>query len=81
MVNFSGDSFPEGSVLIVEPDIAPKSGDYVIAKSRNGETTFKHLVKDGGVFYLRPLNPRYPIKPLGQSQILGVVREFSKKFR
>jgi SOS-response transcriptional repressor LexA len=53
----------------------------VIVKNPEGETTFKQLVKDSGEFYLKPLNARYPIKPLGTAEIIGVVREFSKKFR
>ena len=56
-------------------------GDYVIALNEHAQTTFKQLVRDGGEFYLRPLNPRYPIKPLGVARVIGVVREFSKRFR
>ena len=81
MISDSHDSFPEGSILIVEPDLEAIPGDYVIAKNLEGETTFKQLVKDSGEYYLKPLNARYPIKPLGAAEIIGVVREFSKKFR
>lgn len=81
MISDSHDSFPEGSVLIVEPDMEALPGDYVIVKNPEGEATFKQLVKDSGEFYLKPLNARYPIKPLGKAEIIGVVREFSKKFR
>jgi SOS-response transcriptional repressor LexA len=81
MISESHDSFPEGSVLIVEPDMEAISGDYVIAKNLDGETTFKQLVKDGGEYFLKPLNARYPIRPLGTAEIIGVVREFSKTFR
>ncbi|OOG39446.1 LexA family transcriptional regulator [Polaromonas sp. A23] len=81
MVGESLDSFPEGSLLIVEPDMEAMPGDYVIALNSYNETTFKQLIKDGGEFYLKPLNVRYPIKPLGDAEIIGVVREFTKKFR
>lgn len=81
MISDSHDSFPEGSILIIEPDFEALPGDYVIAKNADGETTFKQLVKDAGEFYLKPLNARYPIKPLGDAEIIGVVREFSKVFR
>ena len=81
MVSESNDSFPPGSVLIVEPDMEPSAGDYVIAKDPAGDTTFKQLIRDGGEFYLKPLNPRYPIRALGTSEIVGVVREFTKRFR
>ena len=44
-------------------------------------TDFKQLIKDGGELYLKPLNTRYPIKLLGQAHVIGVVREFTKRFR
>ncbi|MGJ7580164.1 LexA family protein [Variovorax sp. RHLX14] len=81
MVSDVADSFPDGSIVIVEPDMRAEPGDYVIAMNALNETTFKQLVKDGGDFYLRPLNSRYPIKPLGGSRVIGVVREFTKRFR
>jgi SOS-response transcriptional repressor LexA len=81
----TGDSmepeFHEGMIIIVEPDMEPQPGDYVIARNGAEETTFKQLVKDGGVWYLKPLNERWPIKPLGKSKIVGVVRAVEKRFR
>ncbi|KAF1046384.1 MAG: putative HTH-type transcriptional regulator [Herbaspirillum frisingense] len=73
--------FPEGVIIVVEPDLEPIPGDFVIARNGGGEATFKQLVRDGADFYLKPLNPRYPIKALGSSLIIGVVREMVKKFR
>ena len=81
MVSDTSDSFPAGSILIVEPELPPLPGDYVIALNSENEATFKQLIKDGGDFFLRPLNPRYPVKPLGSAKVIGVVREFSKRFR
>ncbi|MFL9670869.1 LexA family protein [Variovorax sp. AB1(2024)] len=81
MVSESGDSFPAGSILIVEPEMEALPGDYVIAVNHASETTFKQLVKDGGDLYLKPLNSRYPIKLLGNARVIGVVREFTKRFR
>lgn len=81
MVSEAGDSFPPGAHLIVEPEMASQLGDYVIALNAANETTFKQLIKDGGDLYLKPLNSRYPIKPLGNAKIIGVVREFTKRFR
>lgn len=73
--------FPPGMILIVEPDMDPEIGDYVIAKNDNEEATFKKLVKDGGVMYLKPLNPAYPVFPLDGYQIIGVVRGVTRTFR
>lgn len=81
MVGDNTDSFPEGSLLIVEPEMQALPGDYVIALNSENQTTFKQLIRDGGELFLKPLNVRYPIRPLGNAAIIGVVREFTKKFR
>lgn len=73
--------FTEGMLLIVEPELDAQHGDYVIVKNGSNETTFKQLVKDGSDWFLKPLNPRYPIKPLGDCTIIGVVRGVSEMFR
>lgn len=73
--------FSEGMLITVEPGLDPLHGDYVIAKNGVGEATFKQLIKDGSEYYLKPLNDRYPIKPLGDGRIVGVVREAVIRFR
>lgn len=73
--------FEEGMILIVEPEMEAQNRDFVIAKDENGGTTFKQLVKDGSDWYLKPLNERYPIKPLGKSRVIGVVRSVELRFR
>ena len=45
------------------------------------ELTFKQLIKDDGEVFLKPLSLRYPFKPLGSARVIGVVREFAKRFR
>lgn len=83
-LRIKGDSmeplFTEGMLIIIEPDMEALPGDYVIAKNGD-EATFKQFIKDGPDYYLKPLNDRYPIKPLGESKIIGVVREAVHKFR
>lgn len=73
--------FAPGTILVVEPEMDAHPGDYVIAKNGDDEATFKQLVRDGADLYLKPLNARYPIKPLGLSRIVGVVREAVKRYR
>lgn len=80
----TGDSmepeFPSGVRVVVEPDLQWENGDYVVAG--NGESaTLKQIVRDGNDWYLKPLNPRYPIKPLGKGRVIGVVREAHRKYR
>jgi SOS-response transcriptional repressor LexA len=72
--------FPEGTLLIVEPDMEALPGDFVIAKNGD-DATFKQLTRDGGELFLKPKNERYPIRPLGNSTIVGVVRAAERKFR
>jgi SOS-response transcriptional repressor LexA len=73
--------FPDGCIIVVEPELDPLPGDYVIAKNGDDEATFKQLIKDGADYYLKPLNERYPIKPLGSYRVIGVVRELVRRFR
>lgn len=81
MVSAVGDSFPEGSMLIVEPDMQAEEGDYVIALNTESETMFKQLVLVDGAYFLSPLNKRYPTKALGTGKIIGVVRESTRSLR
>jgi SOS-response transcriptional repressor LexA len=77
MTSDSTPTFPEGTIIIVDPDRGPKAGDYVVA--RYGEAaTFKRLMTDGAAWYLKPLNRDYrPIeidKP--EKVVVGVVIEY-----
>jgi SOS-response transcriptional repressor LexA len=52
--------FHEGDIIIVNPNIKPESGDYVIARLKDkGEVTFKKLVVKEQRVILRPLNTKY----------------------
>lgn len=54
-----GDSFPEGMLILIDPDAAWTNGSYVVAKI-NGENgvTFKQLkYGENDQPYLKPLNP------------------------
>ncbi|KON80332.2 S24 family peptidase [Azoarcus sp. PA01] len=73
--------FVAGTIIVIEPQMVAEPGDYVIARNGDNEATFKQLVRDGADLYLKPLNPRYPIKPLGATAIIGVVREAVKRYR
>lgn len=67
--------FPDGAILIVEPDENPEPGSFVIIRQNGGEATFKQLVQDGTSRYLKPLNSRYPILELKPDAVFcGVVK-------
>ena len=52
--------FHEGDVLIVNPNLEARNGDFVIAKLvEENEVTFKKLIRHGRLVILRPLNSRY----------------------
>lgn len=73
--------FTEGTILVIEPEIDYAVNDYVIAKNGDGEATFKQLVKDAGLYYLKPNNPQYPTVSLDGYTVIGVVREAIRKFK
>lgn len=70
----SGISLPDGSLVIVDPDIEPVSGKIVVARlNGSSESTIKKLVIDGPNTYLMPLNPAYRPIPIDNScEIVGV---------
>ncbi|WP_249213181.1 MULTISPECIES: LexA family transcriptional regulator [unclassified Tatumella] len=69
-----GISIPNGSIVIVDPQIEPVNGKIVVARLRGtSEATVKKLVIDGPNTYLMPLNPLYmPIPVDTNCEIVGV---------
>lgn len=68
-------TFPEGTIIVVDPEEQADHRDFVIAKlGDREEATFKQLVMEGDRRYLAPLNPRYPVLPIDEPcTICGVV--------
>jgi SOS-response transcriptional repressor LexA len=67
--------FPEGSIIIVEPEEQASNKSFVIARQDGNKATFKQLIDDGGDRYLKPINERYPIIALlPDFEICGVVK-------
>ena len=67
-------SFPEGAIIIVEPNLESRHKNLVIARLEGSKTaTFKRLnLEDGG--FLQPLNSQYPTQPItDQMTVCGVV--------
>lgn len=86
MTNPNGEpTFPSGCVIIVEPDAidtldklasSPVSSFVIVKRMGDDEATFKQLVRDNGKYYLKPLNPQYPMIELREGDVLcGVVRD------
>lgn len=74
-------TFPHGTKIIIEPDLIDSPDNLVnrlviIRANGDREATFKQLVRDAGVFYLKPINPQYPMMPMPEDAVIcGVVRE------
>lgn len=75
-------SFPEGAIIVVDPEAETLPGDYVIAKDNNeNEATFKKLVKDGDRYYLKPLNPQYQMIEVTESIVIcGKITNMLQRF-
>lgn len=81
--------FREGDSIIVDPELYPKPGDYVVARNGKSEATFKKYrsrgVNEDGeeVFELVPLNEDFAtLNSLHEDiLIIGVVVEHRRKMR
>lgn len=68
-------SFEEGDIIICDPDLAAKAGDFVIAKDVERQAaTFKKLTFDGSRYYLKPLNPAYPAIEIDDPAVRVIAR-------
>lgn len=87
--NTPGDSFAEGDRVIIDCEVHPRPGDYVVAKNGGEEATFKKYrlaafdEKGREVFELVPLNPDYPTLRSDQHhiEIIGTMVEYRKYYR
>ena len=83
MTSFTGGkSIPEGSVIIVDPNMQAEHGRVVVARlEESDEATLKQLVIDGGTKYLKPFNNSYPTMSInGNCTIIGVVKQVIQDF-
>jgi SOS-response transcriptional repressor LexA len=71
-----GASYPEGSIIFVDPERAAEAqnGDLVVFRlSESGVVGFKRLVDNETVRGLEPLNIRYPMVPQQDFEVIGLV--------
>lgn len=67
-------SFPDGMLILVDPEQTVEPGDFCIARLGGDEFTFKKLIRDSGQVFLQPLNPQYPMIPCNEScSVVGKV--------
>lgn len=75
--------FPEGTLLIVEPDLTPQDKDIVAVHLKgDSQLQVKQLLHDSDDKYLKPLNREFQIKKLeeGAYKIYGVVIQALTEF-
>lgn len=89
-LEIKGDSmlpeFKEGDRVIIDPNVAPQPGDFVVAKNGEGEATFKKYrprgINERGdtIFELVPLNEDYPSlrSDVHPTHIVGTMVEHRK---
>lgn len=63
-------SFPEGILILVDPEAPVNIGDFCIARLHGDEFTFKRLIRESGQTFLEPLNPRFDLIPINSSCII-----------
>jgi len=72
--NQNSKSYPEGTIIFIDPDAPLRSGCRVIAKKLNSLATFKEYIVDGGDAYLKPINPQYPTVLMeSDTEIIGII--------
>lgn len=81
--------FRPGDRVIVDPEVAPNPGDFVVARNGSNQATFKKYRPRGMdqqgnmIFELVPLNEDYPTmrSDIEHLTVLGVLMEHRKKYR
>lgn len=77
--------FKEGDIVIIDPDVKPSPGDYVVARNDEEEATFKKyrprgIINGQEIFELVPLNEDYAAMRSDQQpiQIIGTMMEHTR---
>lgn len=72
--NPTPDSFFQGDYIVVDPDLKPRNGSFVIALLPDKKAIFRQYLKEGDSWWLKPLSPQYPAIPVTDGiTIVGVI--------
>ena len=71
----TGISFPVGYTIFVDPGRKAIANDFIVGHLGDpAAPVFKKLSLDGSAYYLRPLNPQFPMQQVGDTfEVIGVV--------
>ena len=78
-------TFPQNSLLIINPNIEPDDRSYIIIKKADDTSycSIKKYVLEGHQVYLYPINPKLPVEVFDKNlhTIAGVILEVHQKLR
>lgn len=71
----SGISFPVGYTIFVDPGRKALANDFIVGHLGDpAAPVFKKLTLDGSAYWLRSLNPQFPMQQVGDTfEVIGVV--------
>lgn len=73
--------FNEGHIIVIDPNGVAKSGSYVLAMYQ-GEYIFRQLQQQNEHYWLKPLNPEYPMVEIHSlDEVKGVIVQRAGKNR
>lgn len=73
---YPGDrSYPDGTIIYIDPQKTPKPNQRILTTAPGyDEPLFRTLVLESGKFFLKPLNPQYPMIEVDDDvHIIGVI--------
>lgn len=78
-------TFPNNSLLIINPDIKPEDRSYILVQRKNTPLNYsiKKYVLEGNQSYFYPINPKLPVEIYEENlyTIAGVILEIHQKLR
>lgn len=78
-------TFPQNSLLIVNPDMMPDDRSYIVVKRNDSpqHCSIKKYVLEGNQGYLYPINPKLPVELFDRNlyTVAGVILEVHQKLR
>ncbi|HHX7430318.1 helix-turn-helix domain-containing protein [Legionella pneumophila] len=78
-------TFPQNSLLIVNPDLMPDDRSYIVVKRNDSpeHCSIKKYVTEGNQSYLYPINPKLPVELFDRNlyTVAGVILEVHQKLR
>lgn len=78
-------TFPQNSLLIVNPDIMPDDRSFIVVKRNDSpqHCSIKKYVVEGNQSYLYPINPKLPVELFDKNlyTVAGVILEVHQKLR